>query len=261
MFFNTQSKNWLLNVLIIIVILFTLLFSQKIVSAQLLGYPFINQAYLPVNLGLYNNTYNLNPYYGISPYLSLYNPLVQNISLLNRTSTAAQASIAGALVPFANPLTTAYNPFSSILANSLTPFATPVNYLYNAAVARYIAATTVPANVSGSWAGIWVSTFLAGGVTTGDLSITLAQLDIDVTGTVVFLLNKVLKFGAEVVGTVTGNSLILTSTVIPSAGGTKSFDVTLAATVIGNEMEGTYVVVNNVTGNTAEEGTFTATRL
>jgi hypothetical protein len=130
---------------------------------------------------------------------------------------------------------------------------------YTAAAFYYAAA--VPADVSGSWAGTWTSSFLAGGVITGELSMTFAQVDVDVTGTAVFLLNKILKYGAYVAGTVDGNILSLNSTVTTSVTGTMTFDVTMVATVNGASMEGTYEVLNLATGLISEQGTFVATRL
>lgn len=192
-----------------------------------------------------NTVFNrIGAYNGINPFIGVYNSfsVLNALSALNGTSLYPQANIAGGLVPF-----------SSFYAN---PFLLP----YNAAGA-YFAAAVIPADVAGSWSGVWTSTFLAGGVITGDLSLTLAQVESDVTGTVAFFLNKILKFGADVVGSVSGNELTLTSTVIPGAGGTKTFDVTIAATVSGSSMDGTYLVINNVTGNIAEEGTFYANRL
>ncbi|MGA1795149.1 MAG: hypothetical protein ACMUIL_04730 [bacterium] len=194
---------------------------------------------------------SFSPFAWINPALSLYNPWTSlgGYGVADRPSWYPQASIAGSLVPFANTLAGPFaNPFVS-------PFANP----YTAAAFYYAAAVT--ADVSGTWTGVWTSTYLAGGVTTGDLSITLAQSGSAVTGTVAFFLNKILKFGADVAGSVDVNTLSLTSTVIPSAGGTKSFDVTISATVTDTSMKGTYIAINNVTGNIAEEGTFTATRL
>lgn len=196
-----------------------------------------------------------SPFSWINPALSLYNPWTSfgGYGVVDRTSWYPQASIAGGLIPFANPFVSSFaNPFANPFASS---FANP----YTAAALYYAAAVT--ADVSGTWTGVWTSTFLPGGITTGDLSITLAQSVSDVTGTVAFFLNKILKFGADVVGVVDIDTLTLTSTVIPGAGGTKSFDVTIKATVTDITMNGTYVAINNVTGNIAEEGTFTATRL
>ena len=193
----------------------------------------------------FNTSYNrISPYSGINPNIGLYNPflLLNAFNSINSTSLYPQANLAGNLIPI-----------TGFYAN---PFAYP----YNAAGA-YFAAAVTPVDVAGTWSGVWTSTFLAGGVTTGDLSITLAQVETDVTGTLAFFLNKILKFGADVVGTVSGNTLNLTSTVIPAVGGTKSFDVTITATVNAGSMEGTYFIINNVTGNTAEEGTFYANRL
>jgi hypothetical protein len=214
-------------------------------SGQIFPYlPFFQQ-YLPSFSNSYINPYAAtNPYFGINPYLGIFNqsPLFSNPFSFSTSSFYPQANVAGGLIPF-----TSFN---------LNPFGFP--YI---PAATYFAAALTPVDVAGAWSGVWVSTFLAGGVTTGDLSITLAQSGTDVTGTVAFFLNKILKFGADVVGTVEGNILTLTSTVVPGVGGTKTFDVTISATVNGIEMDGTYLVINNVTLNTAEEGTFVATRL
>lgn len=214
-------------------------------SGQIFPYTSFLQQYLPLASNLYINPYNTSsPYFRINPYLGLYNqfPEFNNPFSFSTSLFYPQANIAGGLIPF-----TGFN-------------ANPFGFPYIPAAA-YIAAALTPADVAGAWSGIWVSTFLAGGVTTGDLSITLAQAEIDVTGTVAFFLNKILKFGADVGGTVDGNTLTLSSTVVPSVGGTKTFDVTISATVNGIGMEGTYLVINNVTGSIAEEGTFTANKL
>ncbi|MGA1845098.1 MAG: hypothetical protein ACMUIS_11100 [bacterium] len=199
--------------------------------------------------GVYARSFS--PFAWINPALSLYNPWTSfgGYGVVDRSFWYPQASIAGSLAPFASTLA---SPFASPF---VSPFASP----YSAAALYYAAAVT--ADVSGAWTGVWTSTYLAGGVTTGDLSITLVQSGTTVTGTVAFFLNKILKFGADVAGSVDVNTLTLTSTVIPSAGGTKSFDVTITATVTDTSMKGTYIAINNVTGNIAEEGTFTATRL
>ena len=219
--------------------------------AQVFPYSAYTQPYLPIFPSPYALNYTLNTAFNrigaynlINPFIGAYNSLsVLNAQpAFNGTSTYPQANLAGGLIPF-----------SSFYAN---PFLLP----YNAAGA-YFAAAVIPADVAGTWSGVWTSTFLAGGVTTGDLSLTLAQVESDVTGTVAFFLNKILKFGADVAGTVSGNALTLTSTVIPGVGGTKSFDVTITATVNGSSMDGTYLVINNVTGNIAEEGTFYANML
>jgi len=202
---------------------------------------------------------SFSPFAWINPAISLYNPwtFTGGYGVVNQPSWYPQASVAGSLIPFANPFVSSFtNPFVSAFAN---PFVSAFANPYTAAALYYAAAVTP--DVSGTWTGVWTSTFLAGGVTTGDLSITLAQLGTDVTGTVAFFLNKILKFGAEVVGVVDVNTLTLTSTVIPGAGGTKSFDVTITATVTDITMNGTYIAINNVTGKIVEEGTFTATKL
>jgi hypothetical protein len=213
-------------------------------SGQVFPYFPLFQQYLPSLSSFFINPYAAtNPYLGINPYLGLLNqsPLFNNPFSLNTSSLYPQASVAGGLIPF-----TSFN---------LNPFSLPY-----VPAASYFAAAVTPVDVAGAWSGVWVSTFLAGGVTTGDLSLTLAQSGTDVTGTVAFFLNKILKFGADVVGTVEGNILTLTSTVV-TVGGTKTYDVTISAIVNGIEMDGTYVIINNVTVSTAEEGTFTATRL
>jgi len=213
-------------------------FSPIQLNSSQLWNPYLNPLYAPAtNFGI--------PSYGsLSPYQWLYSPfsVLNNLVSLNKTTLYPQASLAGSLIPF--------TPFY------WNPFTVP----YNAA-GTYFASAVTDVDVAGTWSGVWISTFLAGGVTTGDLSLTLAQSGTNVTGTVAFFLNKILKFGADVVGSVEGNILTLTSTVIPGAGGTKSFDVTITATVNVASMDGTYLVINNVTGNIAEEGTFTATRL
>jgi hypothetical protein len=180
----------------------------------------------------------------INPYLGLYNPfsVFNSYSSFNNTPFFPQANVAGGLIPF-----------TSLYAN---PFAFP----YTAA-ANYFIAQVLPANVAGTWSGVWTSTFLAGGVIVGDISMTLTQTDTEVAGTAVFLLNKILKYGAYVVGTVEGNTLTLTSTITTSVTGTMTYDVTFTATVTDLSMEGTYVVINLATGLVAEEGTFAATRL
>ncbi|MGA1840162.1 MAG: hypothetical protein ACMUIU_06000 [bacterium] len=233
------------RIMLVCVFVFLVFFMQSIpASGQIFPYlPFFQQ-YLPSLSNLFINPYAAaNPYYSLNPYLGLLNqsPLFNNPFSLNTSSLYPQASVAGGLIPF-----TGFN---------LNPFGLP--YI---PAATYFAAALTPVDVAGAWAGVWVSTFLPGGVTTGDLSITLAQSGTDVTGTVAFFLNKILKFGADVVGTVEGNILTLTSTVL-TVGGTKTFDVTISATVNGIEMDGTYLAINNVTASIAEEGTFTATRL
>jgi len=229
--------------IILIILVFGLLLFMSVIMArgQFLPYlPYYSQPYFPFPTIPY-----FSPYIGTNPYIGLYNPF----SFLNSTTSLIgspiypQASVAGSLIPFTGLYPSPFIPF------------------YSAAAVNYIAAAVIPADVSGTWSGVWVSTFLAGGITTGDLSMTLAQAGADVTGTTAFFLNKILKFGADVVGTVEGNALTLTSTIVPSLLGTKSFDVTISAIVNGGSMEGTYVVINNVTGLVAEEGTFTAVRL
>jgi hypothetical protein len=218
------------------------------ISAQ--GQIFPYSPYIQPFFPLSSNTYNLNPYSsGIptsltNPYLGLYNPfsLFNSFSYFNRAPLYPQATAAGGLIPF-----------TSFYTN---PFAFP----YNAAAA-YFAAAVLPADVAGAWAGVWTSTFLLGGVITGEISMTLTQTDTEVAGTAVFLLNKILKFGAYVVGTVDGNILTLNSTITTSVTGTMTYDVTFIATVTDVSMEGTYVVINLATGLVAEEGTFAATRL
>ena len=203
----------------------------------------------------------------INPYASIYNPFsfYSGFNSVTRAPYYPQASIAGSLIPFANPFVSSFaNPFTSSFANPFAssftnPLLSPLANPYTAAAFYYAAA--VPADVSGTWAGTWTSSFLAGGVITGELSVTLAQIDADVTGTAVFLLNKILKYGAYVVGTVDGNLLTLTSTVVTSVTGTMTFDVTLVATVNGTSMEGTYEVISLATGLISEQGTFVATRL
>jgi len=195
----------------------------------------------------------------INPYASIYNPfsLYSGFNSVTRASYYPQASIAGSLIPFANPFVSSFaNPFVNSFAN---PFVSPLANPYTAAAFYYAAA--VPADVSGTWSGTWTSSFLAGGLITGELSMTFAQVDIDVTGTAVFLLNKILKYGAYVAGTVDGNILTLNSTVTTSVAGTMTFDVTMVATVNGTSMEGTYEVINLTTGLISEQGTFVATRL
>ncbi|MGA1795141.1 MAG: hypothetical protein ACMUIL_04690 [bacterium] len=203
----------------------------------------------------------------INPYASIYNPfsLYSGFNSFSRTAYYPQARVAGSLIPFGSPFASSYanpfvssfsSPFASSFANSfVNPFANP----YTAAAFYYAAA--VPADVSGTWAGTWTSSFLAGGVITGELSMTLAQADSDVTGTAVFLLNKILKYGAYVVGTVDGNVLTINSTVTTSVTGTMIYDVTMVATVNGTTMEGTYEVINLSTALISEQGTFVANRL
>lgn len=249
MFYNCiirGSNSCNISRIVLVCLFLFLVFCMKSIpaSGQIFPYlPFFQQN-LPSLSNFFINPYVVtNPYFSINPYLGLLNqsPLFNNPFSLNISSLYPQANIAGGLIPF-----TSFN---------LNPFGLP--YI---PAATYFAAALTPVDVAGTWAGVWVSTFLAGGVTTGDLSITLAQSGTDVTGTVAFFLNKILKFGADVVGTVEGNILTLTSTVV-TVGGTKTFDVTISATVNGIEMDGTYLVINNVTASTAEEGTFTATRL
>lgn len=203
----------------------------------------------------------------INPYASIYNPFsfYGGFNPVTRVSYYPQASVAGSLIPFTNPFASSFaNPFASSFSNPLlssfaNPLLSPLANPYTAAAFYYAAA--VPADVSGTWAGTWTSSFLAGGVITGELSITLAQADIDVTGTAVFLLNKILKYGAYVIGTVDGNILTITSTVTTSVTGTMTFDVTMVATVNGTTMEGTYEVISLATGLISEQGTFIANRL
>ena len=208
-----------------------------------------NPAINPVALAAYARSFS--SFAWSNPGVSLYSPWTPfaGSGVVAPQSWYPQAGIAGTLVPFVNP-------FAGLSAN---PFVSPFANPYTAAALYYAAAVTP--DVSGTWTGVWTSTYLAGGVTTGDLSITLAQSGTSVTGTVAFFLNKILKFGADVAGSVDANTLNLTSTVIPGAGGTKSFDVTITATVTDTTMNGTYIAINNVTANIAEEGTFTATRL
>lgn len=209
--------------------------------------PFYSNPYIGAGILPYNRISQytfLNPYNISNPYIGFYNPfsvLNSAFSQFAGSSLYPQASVAGGLVPF-----------NSYLIN---PFVPP----YFAAAAYFAAVTT--ADVSGSWSGTWLSTFLAAGAVAGDLSITLAQNGTEVTGTAAFLLNKVLKYGATVVGTVDGNLLTLTSTVVTSIAGTMVFDVTITATVTDLTMEGTYSVINLSTGLLAEEGTFIASRL
>lgn len=219
------------------------------ISAQGQIFPF--SPYVQPFIPLSSNTYNLNSYSPaisaslFSPYLGLYNPFSlfnNSFSLFNSTPFYPQATAAGSLFPFTSFYT---NPF---------PFP------YTAAGA-YFAAAVLPANVAGTWAGVWTSSFLLGGVITGEISMTLTQTDTEVAGTAVFLLNKILKYGAYVVGTVEGNILTLNSTITTSITGTMTYDVTFTATVTDVSMEGTYVVINLATGLVAEEGIFTATRL
>ncbi|MGA1840156.1 MAG: hypothetical protein ACMUIU_05970 [bacterium] len=215
-------------------------------DGQIFPFPPYIQPFIP----LASNTYNFSSYNPAipasltSPYLGLYNPFPlfnYNFSPFSSTPFFPQATAAGSLVPFTSFYT--------------TPFPLP----YTAAA--YFAAAVLPANVAGTWAGVWTSTFLLGGVITGEISMTLTQTDTEVAGTAVFLLNKILKYGAYVVGTVDGNILTLNSTIVTSVTGTMTYDVTFTATVTDLSMEGTYVVINLATGLVAEEGTFTATRL
>ena len=236
----------LIGTISILIILFS--FSGNIPAfGQIFPYSPYVQSYLPLASSSYINNYNPFPLTNfLNPYLGLYNPFssLNSFASLNRNPfypTYPQASIAGGLVPF-----------TSFFAN-------PFTFPYSAAA--YFAAAAIPADVSGSWAGTWVSTFLAGGVITGDISMTLTQNGTEVAGTAVFLLNKILKYGAYVVGTVEGNTLTLTSSVVTSVTGTMVFDVEIIATVTDIGMEGNYVIISLATGLVAEEGTFTATRL
>ena len=226
--------------------LITLLFALGSIPAfgQIFPYSPYLQSYLPLASNSYLNNYGLFPSTNFStPYLGFYNPFssLNSFPSFNRVPFYPQASIAGGLVPF-----TGF-------------FANPLPFPYSAAA--YFAAAVTPADVSGTWAGTWVSTFLTGGVISGEISMTLTQNGTDVNGTAVFLLNKILKYGAYVVGIVEGNTLKLTSSVVTSVTGTMVFDVEIIATVTDIGMEGTYVVISLATGLVAEEGTFIATRL
>ncbi|MGA1790394.1 MAG: hypothetical protein ACMUIM_02830 [bacterium] len=224
-------------------------FFCSIVSVPAQGQIFPYSSNVQSYFSFFSNPY-FNPYSSVTsanwgnPFIGLYNPFptFNNFSSFNGTPYYPQASIAGGLVPFA------------------APYANPFVLPYNAAAA-YFAAAVTPADVAGSWAGTWVSTFLAGGVITGEISMTLTQNGTEVAGTAVFLLNKILKYGAYVVGTVEGNTLTLTSSVVTSVTGTMVFDVEIVATVTDIGMEGSYVVISLATGLVSEEGTFIATRL
>ncbi|MBN2372288.1 hypothetical protein JXL19_00670 [bacterium] len=258
MFFSSHNTriindHKLLKGFVFGVILILFIMESLPVCGQILPYSLLTQLYLPLLSNNYFNNYSTNSLFNTNPYIGLYSSGLYNtlpayntynsFAALNRTPYYPQATLAGSLIPFGNPYYT--NPF-------LFP--------YNAA-AVYFAAAVTPANVAGSWAGQWVSTLLTAGVVTGDLSITLAQNDTDVSGTAVFLLNKILKYGAYVVGTVEGNVLTLTSTVVTSPTGTMTYDVSITATVTDTFMEGTYKVINLSTGLVTEQGSFTANRL
>lgn len=251
--FHKYLNKKLINCCILFVFLIFCSFSiigNILAEGQIFPFSPYIQPFIP----LASNTYNLNSYNPAvpssltSPYLGLYNPFSRfnySFSLFNSApfypQVYPQATAAGSLIPFASFYT---NPF-------------PLPYT----AAAYFAAAVLPADVAGTWAGVWTSTFLLGGVITGEISMTLTQTDIEVAGTAVFLLNKILKYGAYVVGTVEGNILTLNSTITTSVTGTMTYDVTFIATVTDISMEGTYVVINLATGLVAEEGTFTATRL
>lgn len=248
---SSISKNLMKTGSLFSLIFLTCLIVIVPVFGQILNYV----PYTQLSLFPFSNPYSIN-YNGLSsfsllsPYVAGYNPYLNPtfnaLGTLSRTFSYPQlypqANVNGSLVPFANPV---FN---------------PLPLPYNIA-ASYFAAALIPADVSGTWFGQWASSFLAAGVVVGELSITLAQNGTDVTGTAVFLLNKVLKYGAYVTGTVEGDVLTLNSTIVTSATGTMTFDVTIVATVAGTSMEGTYEVINLATGLISEQGTFTATRL
>jgi len=253
--FFTRSNKKIINLFVVSLFILVFLFASRQTYGQLLPYfPYsptlANPLFNSILTGIPNGL--TTPYYPLFSPFSVFNNIgavsntgynsVNSILPITRLALPPQATIAGGLLPFTNPLV---NPF-------LSPYSI---------AASYFAAALVPADVAGSWAGQWISTFLTAGIITGDLSITLAQVGSDVTGTAVFLFNKILKFGASVVGTVEGNALTLTSTVVTSPLGTMTFDVTFVATVTNDTMEGTYEVINLITGLIAEQGTFTAVRL
>ena len=132
----------------------------------------------------------------LAQYLSLYNPY-QSFNAIGINSSYPQATQAGGLVPFARffpysyPLS--FNPYGGFIPTGYPP-TLPYTPVYNISAGYYVAAATTLEDVSGTWAGSWVSSYLAGGVTTGDLSMTFAQADTSVTGTIAFLLNKILTF-------------------------------------------------------------------
>jgi len=239
------DRQFFLNIFVCVLICFL----SSIISIPAQGQIFPFSSNFPSYFSFFSNPY-FNPYSSVTssnfvnPFVGLYNPFptFNNFSSYNVSPYFPQASIAGGLVPFA------------------APYASPFIFPYNAAAA-YFAAAVTPANVAGSWAGTWVSTFLTGGVISGEISMTLTQNGTDVTGTAVFLLNKILKYGAYVVGTVEGNTLTLTSSVVTSVTGTMVFDVEIVATVTDIGMEGSYVVISLATGLVSEEGSFTAIRL
>jgi len=239
------DRPFFLNIFVCVLICFFCSIGSIPAQGQIFPYSSYGQPYFSFFSNPYFNPYNsVTSANFINPFIGLYNPFstFNNFSSFSGTPYYPQASIAGGLVPFANPYT--------------NPFVFP----YNAAAA-YFAAAVTPADVAGSWAGTWTSIFLAGGVITGEISMTLTQSGTEVTGTAVFLLNKILKYGAYVVGTVEGNTLTLTSSVVTSVTGTMVFDVEIIATVTDIGMEGSYVVISLATGLVAEEGTFTAIRL
>lgn len=252
MFFNHLNKNTIRKLLLIKGCVFTLVLLICLTGTiaalgQFFPYFPFSQPYFPVFSNTYLNNYiGFSPFNGFNPYITGYNAFpaynaLTSFNALNTPPFYPQASVSGGLIPF-----------GSIYTN-------PLAFPYSAAA--YFAAAVIPADVSGTWAGQWISTYLTAGIITGELSMTLAQSDVNVTGTSVFLLNKILKYGAYVIGTVEGNVLTLNSTVVTSATGTMTFDVTIIATVNDVNMEGTYEVINLVTGLITEQGTFTATRI